>query len=687
MIDIHSQSPLIYNRQIPSQHNMSEDVPLIETKTKPQPSGYDVCVLLPLRHTEHGIAPKSIYFRTDRGDHLEEVEPHYHRFDATQAIHLQRKQSRYIFHTTLNKSEISNSLIKICDDEIEAESKFHKLIPDGFDWNKRTVLYFQIGKFQDIWFRKFDEDHPIIMDPFADNVENQKIIRETLGNATDVNQWIRCKVVIFTGRCITMSSFHTFFEKDELHGLESLIYRRLDFSPFRSSLRSATHASDLFAHALENVRENFVNLLTHLRQDLQPGLGLSIAEQQHLKMRFDLKFLRISNMKTGDGMPCFILYDDVKETFYFVEIHDGKEVKWATELIYEHSSCLQTTNVDVQVAVRHNWIKYQCLHGQDDEFNIFRSLCFAPQSTVEERYHIGFVALTLQILLCIGIMMDSIENWSGTTFEDIWDLVISLDYGFEDILIVTISTFTFAFMLQRFRKTIETFKRFYININQVCSIPKVIIVLDFTSNILVGAWMCMVTPFFLLQSEDIQTVVLNSFALTIFIELDDLANIFESDEAFLLHEDAILFRRKLREAAMKNGQAKESHGVVKRDIGGNWSGHTGFQMTLMFIFSPLYEMCKIIAAFFSIFIHICCSTESKNEDAAVVEEAVETYDSSAESTDKGLDADAYAEKLSISPLSFRRMPTFQPRVTRTNSKSIRPSAFIGVVGQGSISVP
>eukprot|EP01084_Bolivina_argentea_P282099 482802_1 len=43
--------------------------------------------------------------------------------------------------------------------------------------------------------------------------------------------------------------------------------------------------------------------------------------------------------------------------------------------------------------------------------------------------------------------------------------------------------------------------------------------------------------FFLIQSETIIDVVLNAFALTFIIELDDMANIFESDEDYVILAD------------------------------------------------------------------------------------------------------------------------------------------------------
>merc|ERR1712048_1078777 len=100
-----------------------------------------------------------------------------------------------------------------------------------------------------------------------------------------------------------------------------------------------------------------------------------------------------------------------------------------------------------------------------------------------------------------------------------------------------ISCFAFAFILQRFGSTVGGFRSFYEDMDRVCNIPLIIITLDFISNIVIGLWMMLITPFFLLQSDSIQSIVLNSFALTFVIELDDLANLFESDEDVLLYFD------------------------------------------------------------------------------------------------------------------------------------------------------
>ena len=63
---------------------------------------------------------------------------------------------------------------------------------------------------------------------------------------------------------------------------------------------------------------------------------------------------------------------------------------------------------------------------------------------------------------------------------------------------------------------------------------KLLMYIDPFSNVLIGTIICLVSFFYLLQSETITDVVLNSFALTFIIELDDMANLFESDENVLL---------------------------------------------------------------------------------------------------------------------------------------------------------
>ena len=358
-----------------------------------------------------------------------------------------------------------------------------------------------------------------------------------------------------------------------------------------------------FSYGSGMTNKEFANLLGELRQQFVKSLPseheitMDYGPQESLR-RFDRNFLRLSNWNKDS----YIMYDDRRMELNLVKFKSFPQTPDFVVGGYRKPS-----DVEFELIVRQNWVKYQCLLGQDDEFNIFRSLCFAPSSSVVERFKIGFVALTLQMLLSIGIAIDTMKMWSNkySSFEDFVQKIKSFEYQFEDTLIVIISIFTFAFILQRLRKTIESFKQFYSNMKEVCIIPKVIIALDFTSNIIVGTFMAIVTPFFLLQSEDIQTVVLNSFALTFFIELDDLANTYESDEPFLLQED-------------KNGWEFEWYdpdnepGVVKRKIEGLGSLYKSIKTMAAFVFSPLYETLKIIVTLLGMC--TCCYRKKQNQD-------------------------------------------------------------------------
>ena len=586
---------------------MSQDVPPSSDHETVE-RRFSVCIQTLIRHTKQGIAPESIYFRMSKDS--EEKDDFYDRFESTEAFHEKDKQSRYVFHTELNENELSNCLIKICDDEFSENSEFISLMRDGTEVKEDKEFTFRIGKFKHIWFRELtlEDDtkkYEIIQTvlggpkPDPDTAETHDVIRKEFEKDPNARELLQAKVIIVPEEAINMYSIDELLLKGAVNSKEKHrthlkeIYGKLEFDHFRSSLRSADAASDLFDNALADLREQFVHKLP---------TDASGSDFKRMTRTFDLTILRMFNMKGNDGSgdPMYVVFDDNQDTLDFVEVTCGEgRLKETADKVYERSCGLPTDSLGIQKAVRENWIKYQCLHGQDEEFNIFRSLCFAPTSGVNERYQIGLMALTLQILLCFGITVDSFEKWEGTTFEDVWNSVSSLEYEIDEVLIVAISALAFGFILQRLRKTVTSFNRFYRNMKEVCVIPKAIIILDFSSNIIVGTWMAAVTPFLLLKSEDIQTVVLNSFALTIFVELDDLANIFESDEPFLLKEDA---------NGMRGDNVELREGVVpKRKIGGKLTFYESLKMVVTFLLSPLYELCRIIESMCNI-LSCCCGT-------------------------------------------------------------------------------
>lgn len=636
---IHRKNSTLKNQPCNLQSNSMTEETLINQQTRK----YDVWILFPIRYTHQGTAPTAIHFKHEPNEDQSPTEnetlvnlmsrsngSYEHKFEAKDVLHHHQFGKIYKFHTTLDKKELSTSFISILDEggtvrriSPSPQERFIKLVRHDMNWKeqleKREVLTAQIGKHHNVFIRKDsaakDPAQPSLIEDDSCTAEDWALAQEALDGAFEEakeQQWTICYVFIFSDKCVKMSSINELFgfQMSKDPGMD--LIAGLDFSPFRYSL-DKNSSTDQLVKSLEKVRGQFVNKLIRCaslakktpvdgqsRSSQKSKVLLKIARrQQELMLIFDLMLLHISNIQAQDDEYYFMVYDADKETLQFAvtDCMDELAVR-AADLIYTKEYLVDTGNRVIQEAVRHNWIKYQCLYGQEDEYNIFRSLCFAPALGLDQRYHIGFVALTLQILLCTGIIVDSLDKWSNTSFEAIIDLIISLEYQFEEILIVTISALTFTFILQRLMKTIESFQAFYTNMNEVCIIPKHIIALDFTSNIIVGSAMAIATPFFLLQSEDIQSVVLNSFALTFFIELDDMANIFESDEQYLLKEDANTFKLTLDEAMEDNGN--DLNQVLKRKVGRQWYRRRLLRMTGKFVFSPFYVVYKIISSLMSL---------------------------------------------------------------------------------------
>ena len=104
-------------------------------------------------------------------------------------------------------------------------------------------------------------------------------------------------------------------------------------------------------------------------------------------------------------------------------------------------------------------------------------------------------------------------------------------------LIMVLSGASFSFMSFLYYFTVKKFFRFYNNIHQIIQVPLFLLSLDFVSNIIVGLAICISALFYLLRSENLEELVLNSFALWFILEIDDMANIYESDEEHLVSND------------------------------------------------------------------------------------------------------------------------------------------------------
>eukprot|EP01084_Bolivina_argentea_P018806 34994_1 len=178
-----------------------------------------------------------------------------------------------------------------------------------------------------------------------------------------------------------------------------------------------------------------------------------------------------------------------------------------------HQEFYENITEAIWISMRYNWLISACLYGQDNEFNIFRSLCFIEPGHNDDkivRLSIGMLCLILQIFLTFGIASQVFNNWDTETMFD--------NNKYDDWTITIISILVFSFISLMYTFTVRKYYEFYENMHMLFEISWIIIILDFISNILIGLIISICAFFYLLQSETVTDVVLNSFALTFVIE-------------------------------------------------------------------------------------------------------------------------------------------------------------------------
>eukprot|EP01083_Nonionella_stella_P283114 963537_1 len=240
-----------------------------------------------------------------------------------------------------------------------------------------------------------------------------------------------------------------------------------------------------------------------------------------------------------------------------------------------HTFFYQNITPPLWIASRYNFIKECCLYGQDNEFNIFRSICFAKPDTETDkmrRFAVGVVCVMLQLCLTIGIATEVIDNWE------------MLDSDTDDI-IIAISIFAFSCISFSYLFTVKKFLQFYISMQEVCIVSWIIIFFDFIANIVIGFIICASSLFFLLQSETVIDAVLNSFALIFVTELDDAINLFEADEDVLMENDWNHYKRNI-DWDFKQG--KRNINVIPHGCG-QW-----LSLVLYVVISPLNSAWALI---------------------------------------------------------------------------------------------
>eukprot|EP01083_Nonionella_stella_P107674 312133_1 len=181
---------------------------------------------------------------------------------------------------------------------------------------------------------------------------------------------------------------------------------------------------------------------------------------------------------------------------------------------------------------RYHFVMDFVLRGMEEEFNVFKTLLFLSANR-EEKYQQLWsrLALSILVLLLQGLMLwamaeDVIERFD---LEEMFTM--------NHPVIMTLSFAIFAFLSYRYCFTIIKMNKFYTNIHYVCDVDVIIPLMDYISNVVIYGVVVFFSFSFLLLSHTIQDAVFGAFALTFITELDDMANIFDADEDFLLEYD------------------------------------------------------------------------------------------------------------------------------------------------------
>eukprot|EP01084_Bolivina_argentea_P279110 477120_1 len=165
------------------------------------------------------------------------------------------------------------------------------------------------------------------------------------------------------------------------------------------------------------------------------------------------------------------------------------------------------------------------LKGQDDEFNIFRSYYFD-----EDPSKISFAVLSLIISF-------------GLTIVLILNIINDIDVVFEqdDPIIFVLSVLVFLCLGELSFTTMNSYSTFYRKSSFLFKIPYFLKCSDFMLNVILPITVTLISFFLLSSSDTYLDLVLNAFALTFIVEIDDMLNVFESDEDNLIESELKIF--------------------------------------------------------------------------------------------------------------------------------------------------
>ena len=217
---------------------------------------------------------------------------------------------------------------------------------------------------------------------------------------------------------------------------------------------------------------------------------------------------------------------------------------------------------------------------QENEFNIFRSLCFtvilqnlccgidcerlmnpfSSSGDEEKQTKLTFCYLLtlLQLLLTTSLLYDLCINFEFefSAFESV-----------EGELIVATSVVAVSFISILTVKSMQSWRDFYLRISIVCQVPWIIVGLDFISNVFVATCVASMSFFVTLNSNSLTEAVLNSFALLFIMDLDDLcAMLFANDADHAVAQDLKYAKHDVEQLRRKRKILVHSEGAYCREF-------------------------------------------------------------------------------------------------------------------------
>eukprot|EP01084_Bolivina_argentea_P224985 380309_1 len=239
-----------------------------------------------------------------------------------------------------------------------------------------------------------------------------------------------------------------------------------------------------------------------------------------------------------ENFPMRDLYP-FKYNIYYDKNRDSMHMTEEKDEVYGHG-VINVTFTFLKY-MRKKWFTDMVFENENGEFNIFRSLCFSVVIPDKQCNFdiLGCGNIEKQMKLTLSFLVTILQSLLITSI--IWDLSNSFQfkqiYKIYDVYLLILSIVVFSVISYLTSTTIKNYIHFYRYIGYVCQVSWGIIILDFISNVIIGALVSGVSLFFLLSSETLTDAALNSFALTFILELDDIVNLFNKDINYLIKQD------------------------------------------------------------------------------------------------------------------------------------------------------